>query len=473
MSAFRKIATLQIVLICFVSMAGCSGKSDETTMNRKKKTTSTTTIESSVTEETPEYSETKATAESEETEETTEVFQSLNNSSENHPHIDGFEFADYYKYASFENEEEFYDSSIYFDGVIGDYVCESLDPSVQNVKTIILSVRQEDGNEWLLWFYDEPITSPETLKNMVGKKVRVFGLYDGISRTKSKPMVDIYSESCCIEDFDEGIRYDCMSYTNNCSTIQSWCDRNNREILVDEIAKSENEMMLCKSVGIVESIESKTRKICIYTKKKDNSFVKYTFETDPPAFFCDKNLLDSIKVGDSVSIYYEVYPNEVCLVFGIEKTSNIGYTQKDIDKQFNPPATPTPSPTPKPTQTPTPTPAPTPKPRKHRFEYAYSMYNSGTDTTVFWLFDTDNKEFVMALSTSSCFEYGYYKGSFKSGKTVTISFYYDGEPIEGDPWRCKNHGSYIEIADDIVTVKYYKCDVSEADFLLGDYAFDK
>lgn len=89
-----------------------------------------------------------------------------------------------------------------------------------------------------------------------------------------------------------------------------------------------------------------------------------------------------------------------------------------------PTPTPTPSATPTPSPTPTVTPTPTPTLKPSKYEYAFRNHMIDNDNEgVYIMFDVDKKQFIWFESYNNSFsEYGTYKGKFKIGSDIVMTF---------------------------------------------------
>lgn len=245
--------------------------------------------------------------------------------------IDGFEKAEYEKFNSYAKDNGLGGTLIYFDGIAGNVKYASSDLSVPGGNSYYLSVFQLDGKEWLVWFPEEPITDKEELDSLLGKSVRVYGAYTGLSNEYQKPSVEILEDNCRIEDLKKGKDYEASDFSNDVDTLITWCDENGSEMSVENITKPENERKFCWSTGIVDSIAFEDSLLRMYTKSEKDSLVRYDFWTGRKLVnIYDVISLDDLNYGDKIKVYYFINSDMNPYPFAIEKVSDVGFEQAEI-----------------------------------------------------------------------------------------------------------------------------------------------
>lgn len=242
------------------------------------------------------------TVQEESVEQSETAFQSETTVSENI--INGFELAEYDKFNSPKSENGLGGTKVYLDGIVGSVRYTQTDLTIPGSNCLYLSVVQEDGNEWLLFFGSEPATIRSALEDLSGKTVRVYGIYEGLSIAYSKPVAHIYEEGCCIEDKSTGLRYKSDDLSRNDSSIIAWLDENDCAIYCDEIQRPENALRYCKSFGIVNKIDSYTGELSLNAVCSDGGMKIFTFDTDNRAIVSGSKKIDSLCEGDKVNVYY-------------------------------------------------------------------------------------------------------------------------------------------------------------------------
>lgn len=101
--------------------------------------------------------------------------------------IGGFENAsiNYDKYNSYASENGLGDTLIYIEGSVLNQT--KFDNSDSETPTLALVIEQEDSNRWCV-----SVTSDSKIKEIEGKKVRIFGTYMGFSDVMNLPGMAIF-----------------------------------------------------------------------------------------------------------------------------------------------------------------------------------------------------------------------------------------------------------------------------------------
>jgi hypothetical protein len=224
---------------------------------------------------------------------------------------------------------------VYFDGVVGDLRSVFIDQTTPGNDFIYLSVTQDDGKEWLTEFYPEPVTNRNVLESMVGKKVRVYGVYEGLSIDYKKPVVSLYNYSTCkIELFDNNKVFTLKELSNDVDTMVAWCNDNVSEMCVDDYVVQSNQAKFGITGGVIDSVSVNDSKFVIFTKSSD-SLSRYEFDTSAPYLSNKPVNLGNLQYGDCVKVYYWIGFDNIPCVFAVKKVSDCGITKQEIYSLFS------------------------------------------------------------------------------------------------------------------------------------------
>lgn len=106
--------------------------------------------------------------------------------------IDGFERAVYGKFNSPSEENGLGGTLVYVEGVI--------DGKLDIEDALVISLIQDDGNGWLISFSDRPNRDSGLIFGSVGKKVRIFGKYEGYSENYKTPVISAFVDGGKVEE---------------------------------------------------------------------------------------------------------------------------------------------------------------------------------------------------------------------------------------------------------------------------------
>lgn len=107
--------------------------------------------------------------------------------------IDGFEKADYQKYNSYASDNGLGGKLIYIDALIE----KRLD--IDNTSVLVVSNLDNEEEKWLVHALIKQIVNDEQLEKIIGKKVRIFGEYNGKSSLLQMPAINLLDEKYYIE----------------------------------------------------------------------------------------------------------------------------------------------------------------------------------------------------------------------------------------------------------------------------------
>ena len=242
-----------------------------------------------------------------------------------------YEKAEYEKFNSYDENHTLRGTPIYLDGEVGEIKYVLKEQNLYDFDTIYLSIIQTDGKEWLVDFEREPIANLQQLQAMNGKKVRVYCLYSGLSNLYKEPVVELFYEKCWIKDLDNGDRFTWEDFINDIDSMTEWCDENDLELNVDDIADASKKGFIGKTSGIIDSVSVENSEFTIFTKSKTDSLKKYTFNVSTPLIVNKPVDIASLNYGDNVAVYYRIgFDDNLPYVLIVEKVEDVGITQDDI-----------------------------------------------------------------------------------------------------------------------------------------------
>lgn len=182
---------LLIIMLCAITLTGCSGNSEDSETNDEPATVNKThkPITSTDTDKLLEEASTLLGE---------EYF------------VDGFLYvgSSYEKYNSYASENGLGDTKIYVEGT----VLNTEDTSTEEMPIINLVIEQEDGNRWCVG-----VAYVDDLGDIVGKEIRAFGIYVGFSDKFNVP-------SMVVMDYEAKSKIQVKNDSGNYETIWSFQD---------------------------------------------------------------------------------------------------------------------------------------------------------------------------------------------------------------------------------------------------------
>ena len=247
--------------------------------------------------------------------------------------VDGFELAEFERFNSPARDNGLGGTHIYFDGTVKNVLIDS-------TESIGLIITQSDGNEWFTEFGKEPAADMTKIESLVGKKIRVYGVYSGYVLGLEKPAIELYETDyscgkCHIETLNTNNEtYMFTDFLNDSDTMAAWCDENNKEFYAEDISMTENKTTICKTSGLIKNLDSEKNLLSIYTKKKDGTFDLWEVDASRTLAFYDDLDLSKFVNGESISLYYYIGKDNQPYFFAKRRALNLDFTMEDVNKQF-------------------------------------------------------------------------------------------------------------------------------------------
>ncbi len=271
--------------------------------------------------------------------EATTVIQETETLAEDHQDINGYRYGDYDIFDSYAKDNGLGDTKIYIDGILKEPT-EKLKSMVAD-KYFVYLLEQEDGKQWMVFMGYKPIHSESLIKELVGKQVRVFAIYQGKSEKMLIPsvqMVNYTDRSSHIEEKETGKKYYNIDFVDDEENIMDWCDANNKnEVIYSQRFKKANSLrsedfdvnnFLMTSSGMVQDVSEAPSTIQLIQRTKNG------FRTQEVVI--NKFLKDSINIdyinGDKVKVYYLV-DGDNTVVIGTRSTK-LDFTESEVLKDY-------------------------------------------------------------------------------------------------------------------------------------------
>ena len=239
--------------------------------------------------------------------------------------INGFSKAEFERFNSLASENGLGGSKIFADGTITELIT--------NPTGIMAFVLQQDvNNEWLIQVGLDPIYDRDMAEGLVGKKIRVFGIYPGLSLEYEKPLIMLWDANAHIQDEDKNKYYQ-NDFLSNAEHVKEWCDQNDCELLISDISNEENKGTVKKSSGLVSSVFDSSKTVYMY-QKQDDDYKLQSIDLST-TYFNNTISFDGINEGDAVTVYYFISGDDSSVqAIGIEKKDNVGFTADDMKKAY-------------------------------------------------------------------------------------------------------------------------------------------
>lgn len=248
-------------------------------------------------------------------------------------YIDGFEKADYEKYNSYASENGLGDTLIYIEGTV------QSKKTNDNVLSFIL--RQDDGNEWLVSILQSvSIEKYEGIVDeLIGKRVRAFGIYNGYSDKYNMPFVALLDENSRIDVENNPNEFETVytfidyyeqwmnkkpweDFASNKEELIQWYTENPCEILYEEYRNEENAGTFKESSGIVKEIESWYSSDNLWLElyqKTENGYVGQTVAIMSDFFYDEMTFFEEFSEGEGIKLYYYIDDENKIIFLAVEK----------------------------------------------------------------------------------------------------------------------------------------------------------
>lgn len=239
--------------------------------------------------------------------------------------INGFTKAEYGKYNSLASENGLGGTKIYVDGEITELITNP-------TGIMALVLKQADEEEWLIQVGLDPLCDRSKAEALVGKEIRVFGIYPGLSLEYEKPLIMLWDSNAHIED-NSSLKVYQNDFLSSPEYVMEWCDQNECELFIPDISNEENKGTVKKSSGLVSGAYDSSKSIYIYQKHGD----EYQLESLElkNTYFGNTISLDDIEEGDAVTVYYFINNDDGEIqAFGVEKKDTVGFTAEDMKKAY-------------------------------------------------------------------------------------------------------------------------------------------
>lgn len=239
--------------------------------------------------------------------------------------INGFTKAEYGKYNSLASENGLGGTKIYVDGEITELITNP-------AGIMALVLKQADEEEWLIQVGLDPLCDRSKAEALVGKEIRVFGIYPGLSLEYEKPLIMLWDSNAHIED-NSSLKVYQNDFLSSPEYVMEWCNQNECELFIPDISNEENKGTVKKSSGLVSGAYDSSKSIYIYQKHGD----EYQLESLElkNTYFGNTISLDDIEEGDAVTVYYFINNDDGEIqAFGVEKKDTVGFTAEDMKKAY-------------------------------------------------------------------------------------------------------------------------------------------